>query len=81
VHLTPSECEHALKEIDTDPDGESLVNLEMIVVWLEKLGLVGEGIDYHELRTPKRGTSSEAAATENISSETLASDTGTESGA
>lgn len=74
MYLTPSECQHALKEMDTDPDGESLVNLEMIIAWLEKLGLVGGGIDYHELRTPSLGALDTAA--ENSSSETLASDAG-----
>ena len=78
MYLTPSECEHALKEMDTDPDGESLVNLEMIVAWLERLGLVGEGIDYHELRAPSLIALDTAA--ENSSSETLASDVGTDSG-
>lgn len=46
MHLTPDQYEHALNEMDTDPDGDHAVNLEMIVAWLQGLNLVGEDVDY-----------------------------------
>lgn len=52
VDLTPTECDQALKEMDTDPDGEPLITLEMIIEWLQKLDLIGENVDYGQLRSP-----------------------------
>ena len=78
MHLTPDECEHALNEMDTDPDGDHAVNLEMIVAWLQGLNLIGEDVDYGAWRTPEHGSLS--ADPESASSETLASDMGSEAG-
>lgn len=53
VILTPTEIKEAMKAIDAnESDGESLVSLEMIFAWLKKLNLLGEGIDYGDLRSP-----------------------------
>lgn len=63
VMLTPLECEEALRQMDTDEsDGESLVSLEMIIGWLQNLGLFGDDIDFHELRTPNHTVSYDGEA-------------------